>query len=116
MYMARPSRAQSAEIGRVMQAVEQLDRTTHANATLALAATTPANSLKVQNGRLEETPCVFTPSGTEANSLTLRIARDGRGACPTGIAPGMTRAVGTAQRCATSAPNTSTPRGGYCRP
>lgn len=88
--MAQASREQSAALGQVSQAVEQLDRTTQANATLVEATTTSADSLKLQNGRLVETLCVFTLSGTEAGSLQQRT---GAG---TSAAPGMTPAFGTA--------------------
>jgi len=71
-HIAEASREQSAAIGQVSQAVEQLDHTTQENATLVEEHTAAADSLKSQNDRLVETLCVFTLSRTEANSMLLR--------------------------------------------
>ncbi len=73
-HMAQASHEQSAALGQVSQAVEQLDRTTQANATLVEATTTAADSLKMQNGRLVETLSVFTLSGGDGRASSQRKA------------------------------------------
>ncbi|MEX3947903.1 methyl-accepting chemotaxis protein [Paraburkholderia sp. EG287B] len=67
--IAEASREQSAGVGQVSQAVEQLDRMTQVNATLVQQHTTAADSLQQQTERLAEMLCVFTLSRDERNAL-----------------------------------------------
>ncbi|MCP3707049.1 methyl-accepting chemotaxis protein [Paraburkholderia sp. CNPSo 3274] len=67
--IAEASREQSAGVGQVSQAVEQLDRMTQVNATLVQQHTSAADSMKQQTERLAEMLCVFTLSRDERNVL-----------------------------------------------
>jgi aerotaxis receptor len=70
--IANVSREQSAGIGQVSQAVEQLDHMTQVNSALVQQHTAAADSLKSQTERLVETLCVFTLSRDEKNLLLAR--------------------------------------------
>ncbi|PMS36770.1 methyl-accepting chemotaxis sensory transducer with Pas/Pac sensor [Trinickia symbiotica] len=65
--IARASREQSAGVGLVSQAVEQLDQMTQVNATLVQVHTEAAGNIKQQTERLAEMLCVFTLSRDERN-------------------------------------------------
>jgi aerotaxis receptor len=67
--IAEASREQSAGVGQVSQAVEQLDRMTQVNAALVQQHTAAADSMKQQSERLAEMLCVFTLSRDERNAL-----------------------------------------------
>jgi aerotaxis receptor len=75
--IATASFEQSAAIGQVSQAVEQLDDVTQENAALVEENTVAAESLKSQSDRLVETLCVFTLSCSETNALLLRSRAGG---------------------------------------
>jgi aerotaxis receptor len=67
--IASASREQSAGVGQVSQAVEQLDQMTQVNATLVQVHTRAADNIKQQTERLAEMLCVFTLSRDERNVL-----------------------------------------------
>jgi aerotaxis receptor len=70
--IAGASREQSAGVGQVSEAVEELDRMTQVNATLVQKHTAAAESMKQQTERLAEMLCVFTLSRGEQNALLAR--------------------------------------------
>jgi aerotaxis receptor len=67
--IAQASREQSAGVSQVSVAVEQLDRMTQVNSTLAQQHTAAADGMKQQTDRLAEMLCVFTLSRDERNLL-----------------------------------------------
>jgi aerotaxis receptor len=70
--IAGASHEQSAGVGQVSEAVEQLDRMTQVNATLVQKHTASAESMRQQTARLAEMLCVFTLSRSEQNALLTR--------------------------------------------